>query len=164
MTISLNRFHEKGGDDIPVADGGTGASTDTNARTNLGVPETLSDVLANGANTGTNNITIASGQRIEGAAELSLRAGAGSAVSLQNNAGTSIVEADSTGLGFFAVTPVAQPVDTGALTDSTGGSVDGTLAAISGSGADADINNNFADIADRINDIRDALRNLGLMA
>lgn len=33
--------HKKGGPDIPVADGGTGASDDTNARTNLGVDLTV---------------------------------------------------------------------------------------------------------------------------
>jgi hypothetical protein len=37
MVISTNRFHEKGGTDVPVTDGGTNASTSAAARTNLGI-------------------------------------------------------------------------------------------------------------------------------
>ena len=37
MPLQVGRFHEKGGDDVPVTDGGTNASDATNARTNLGI-------------------------------------------------------------------------------------------------------------------------------
>jgi len=73
--------------------------------------------------------------------------------------------------GFYGTTPVAQPADTGALTDSTGGTPDGTLAAVpavGGSGAttaqeDA-INDNFAEVNAKIDALRSVLQSLGLMA
>ncbi len=37
MVLSTGQFHQKGGTDVPVLDGGTGASADSTARTNLGV-------------------------------------------------------------------------------------------------------------------------------
>ena len=67
-------------------------------------------------------------------------------------------------IGFFSTTPVTQPVDMGALTDSTGGTADGTVQAVAGSGDDATINNNFSDLISKINSVRTGLRALGLMA
>ncbi len=85
--------------------------------------------------------------------------------------GTSRVVANTTGLGFFDTTPVAQPADTVALTDETGGAASDDVVAvppINGSGAttaqeDA-INDNFADLIAKYNALRTLLRDLGLMA
>lgn len=38
MVISIDQFHKKGGDDIPVTDGGTGQSTSSAAAEALGAP------------------------------------------------------------------------------------------------------------------------------
>ncbi len=67
-------------------------------------------------------------------------------------------------LSFFGTTPVVQPTDLVALTDSTTGAANDTVVAISGSGADAAINDNFADVIAKINGLRTRLRDLGLMA
>lgn len=86
------------------------------------------------------------------------------ALRLRNGAGTDRFVINTTGIGFFAATPVAQAADPGALTDSSGGAADGTVAAISGTGDDADINNNFAELATKYNTLRTLLRNYGLAA
>lgn len=103
----------------------------------------------------------------------------GVASSWQYN-GTTRIQLNSTGLGFFGATPVAQQADIGALTDNTAGTADNTLAALpdpADTPASADalrddlvtnlipvLRNNYADLAEQVNAIRTALRNLGLMA
>jgi len=55
MAKSFGAFHEKGGDDIPVADGGTNASTAAAARTSLGISvydQTTHDALDHDGLTG----------------------------------------------------------------------------------------------------------------
>lgn len=85
-----------------------------------------------------------------------------------NSSGNTVVAGDlvhsGTNAGFYSATPVAQPADVGALTDSSGGAADGTVAAVSGSGADAAINDNFAELTAKYNALRTLLQNLGLMA
>ena len=94
--------------------------------------------------------------------------------------GTTRIEVNATGIGFFATAPVAQPADVVALTDNVGGANSRTLAAIpdptdSPASADAlrdDIVTNVlpkirdavSSMADFQNDIRTLLRSLGLMA
>ena len=47
MPLQVGRFHEKGGADVPVTDGGTNASDASNARTNLGI--SLYDITSHDA-------------------------------------------------------------------------------------------------------------------
>jgi hypothetical protein len=60
---------------------------------------------------------------------------------------------DTTGIGFFGATAIAQPARVGQLTDSTGGAANATCVAIAGTGDDANINNNFADVIAKVNAI-----------
>lgn len=87
---------------------------------------------------------------------------------------------DSTGVGFFSTTPVAQESDIVALTDSSGGSANNTIQALTDPAdtpatADAlrddlvanlipELRNNYADLAAKYNALRDLLRAYGLMA
>ncbi len=61
MARSLGQFHQKGGPDVPVLDGGTGASVDSTARTNLGITifdETTHDALDHAGVPGVGDIGI----------------------------------------------------------------------------------------------------------
>lgn len=66
--------------------------------------------------------------------------------------------------GFYGTTPIAQPADTVALTDSTGGTANNTVAAVTGTGDDTTINDNFADLTAKYNALHALLQSLGLMA
>jgi hypothetical protein len=86
------------------------------------------------------------------------------ALDIQNGAGTSRIKIDTTGIGFYAATPVAQPADMVAITDSTTGTISTTLNDGTAAYSQTITNNNNASILTQINKIRTALRNLGLMA
>ena len=103
------------------------------------------------------------------------------------------VVGDSTGLGFFGVTPVARPaaitqtyatassthanLTSATLTDSTTGTADAIVADVGGAFNQATLNNNFADLTAQINalrvdlvnakgvlnDVIDKLQSLGLL-
>ncbi len=109
--------------------------------------------------------TGASGSRTGGNCDMQPGAGAtaGGQARMLNAAGVARVAVNDTGLGFFAVAPVAQPADTGALTASFG-TADGTVADVTAIHDQTILNNNFQDLATKINAIRTALRALGLMA
>jgi len=76
--------------------------------------------------------------------------------------GTSRIKADSTGIGFFNVAPVARQAVT-ALTNANGTS-DGTIDDVGGAFSQTTLNNNFRDLSDKVNGIRTALVNLGLLS
>ena len=93
---------------------------------------------------------------------------------------TTRIEVNGTGMGFFAVTPVAQPADIVAFTDNTAGTPGNTLAALpnpADTPATADalrddlvtncwpvLRNWAASFATKHNDNRTKQRALGLMA
>jgi len=83
---------------------------------------------------------------------------------LLQNSGVTRIQANATGLGFYAATPVAQPSDLSGtdFDDQTGGTPSATNQLVQ-MAAQADADNNFATLARAVNEIRDALRALGLM-
>ena len=94
-----------------------------------------------------------------GETNVSLRiAGKGTgSVALTNSANNAVrVEANSTGLGFFGATPVAQQASQTALTATVAGDMPGPTAA--------EITTRLNLIENRLNAVSAALRNLGLIA
>jgi hypothetical protein len=74
---------------------------------------------------------------------------------------------NSTGIGLYATTPVAQASRVGQLTDSTGGSTSSNGGAVVDVGASPDqtkINDNLAKLAARVNALELALHNIGITA
>lgn len=89
--------------------------------------------------------------------------GTAGSVFLQNSAGANRLQIDSTGIGFFNATPVAQPSDINALTAATGTATT-TINDVTGVFDQTILNNNFKSLAEQINNLRTQQRNLGLMA
>lgn len=75
--------------------------------------------------------------------------------------GTTRFEVNSTGVGFFGVTPVQRQSVT-ALTATSGG-IDDTIVDVGLTYNQATLNNNFRDLAQKCNDIRSILQNYGLL-
>ena len=75
------------------------------------------------------------------------------------------IHANTTGLGFFNTTPVAQPSGAAqaALTDSTTGTAGSTLVDVTASHDQAKLNNNFATLYALVAAIRTGLVNTGLI-
>lgn len=72
---------------------------------------------------------------------------------------------DGTTVGLYAVAPVTQDTDIGALTLTTHSGVPNTtLVDVSGTGDDATINDNLHELGLQINALRDHVRRLGSMA
>ena len=78
--------------------------------------------------------------------------------------GANIFEANGTGVGFYAVTPVAQQAPNDDLTDSTTGTADTTVVDVTSIGVADPVkcNNNFATMVVQLEKIRTLLRNYGL--
>jgi hypothetical protein len=84
---------------------------------------------------------------------------------LSSTVATRIGTANNQLLGFWGVTPVAQPAgaNQAALTDSTGGTAGATLVAAGGTYTAANINNNFATLNRLVAEMRTALVNTGII-
>jgi hypothetical protein len=96
-----------------------------------------------------------------------LTLGDGGNVVVGSSSGTKIGTAAAQKLGFFGVTPVAQPAGAteGAITNSTGGTANGTMAAVTATNSSdqsAAINKNFTELWTLQSAMRTALVNLGL--
>lgn len=85
-------------------------------------------------------------------------------IALQDSASATKFEVNTTGIGFFATAPVAQPTDLVALTDSSTGTATNTINDVGAVPTQAAINDNFASVTAKINGLRTRLRDLGLMA
>lgn len=103
--------------------------------------------VVNIANDGTSNTATVKGSATQ----------AGSLFVVEDSAGVNEFEVDSTGVGFFAATPVAQQATTGTVTGFTAGS--GTAV-----NDDSTFTGNSGTAAYTIGDIVLALKNYGLLA
>lgn len=109
------------------------------------------------------------------------------AVRLRDTSNNVRFEVNATGVGFFAVAPVAQQADVGALVDNTGATPDNTIENVPAAAGDAGgiatvsaaanvatvasvntaltaIENDVSDLTEQCNAFRTVFRNLGLMA
>lgn len=134
-----------GGTDVAVADGGTGASTASGARTNLGLGTAAEQNVA---------------YFLQAANDLS---DLSSAATARTNLGVTIgtdVQAYSARLDTLAAGTSSA---VGTLTDSTGGTAGGTISDVGASFSQSTLNDNLASLTARLNDLITALQTAGVI-